>query len=97
MICFDIFQGHDTTTAGIIFSLYLISRHKSIQDKLFQEIVTTIGTDKTATISYQQLSNLKYMEAVIKESFRLYPPVPFIGRYLEEDIVLGILKHLYWL
>lgn len=59
-----------------------------MQDRLFDEITRTIG-NKTEPVTYQQLTGLKYMEMVIKESFRLYPPVPLIGRHLENDVVLG--------
>lgn len=90
-----IFKGHDTTTAAIVFTLHLISRHKPVQDRLFDEIVNVIGSNRTTPATFQHLSSLKYMEAVIKESLRMYAPVPFIGRYLDNDIVLGMLRHCY--
>lgn len=69
--------------------MYLISRDSMVQEKLFNEIVQVIGENQNVAITYQQLLDLKYMECVIKESFRLFPPVPTIGRYIDEDIVLG--------
>lgn len=67
----------------------MLSRHKYVQDKLFAEIKQVFGNDKNAPITYRQLQELKYIELVTKESFRLYPPVPGIGRTIEEDIKLG--------
>ncbi len=39
------FEGHDTTTSGIAFSLYFIAKHPEIQAKVFEEIRTVIGDD----------------------------------------------------
>ncbi|XP_004518433.1 cytochrome P450 4d2 isoform X2 [Ceratitis capitata] len=83
------FEGHDTTTSGISFCLYLISRHPDVQQKLVEEINDVIGTDKTRAITLHDLQELKYLESVIKESLRLYPPVPVIGRETTEDTQLG--------
>ncbi|XP_065366481.1 cytochrome P450 4d2-like [Calliphora vicina] len=81
--------GHDTTASGISFTLHLLARHPEIQQKLVEEIKEVIGTDKNKPVTIRDLQELKYMECVIKESVRLYPPGPIIGRQIQEDVKVG--------
>lgn len=82
------FEGHDTTTSGIAFSLYNLAKHPEVQQKAFEEAKSVIGgADKVAT--QKDLNDLHYLDLVIKESLRLYPSVPFFGRKIREDIDLS--------
>lgn len=83
------FEGHDTTTSGITFCLYNLAMHPEVQEKCYREICDVIGDDKMASATYAQLNNLQYLEKVIKESLRMFPPVPIYGRNLKEDLVLS--------
>lgn len=85
-----LFEGDDTTTSCVSHSLHMIARYPEVQRKLFEEIVTVMGKDKDATITIQQVSDLRYMNYVVKEVLRLHPSVPAIGRKTEKDIDLGI-------
>lgn len=82
-------KGHDTTATALSAVLYLLSRHKRAQDNLFNEIILKIGKDKFESPTYQQLQSLNYMDMVIKESMRLFPPIPLIGRLVDHDLKLG--------
>ncbi|GAB6028882.1 hypothetical protein CHUAL_004681 [Chamberlinius hualienensis] len=78
------FEGHDTTAAGLAWVLYNIGRFPEVEEKLYEEIRSVLG-DEPREITAGDIKNLKYLECVIKESFRLFPPVPFFGRQIKED------------
>lgn len=83
------FEGHDTTTSGISYCLYLLSRHAHIQQKVYEEVIQVLGPDKNKPITMRNLLELKYLEAVIKETLRMYPSVPIIARKCLQDIQIG--------
>lgn len=80
------FAGHDTASSGISFCLYNIAKYQDVQQKVYDEIRRVIG-DKPHT--QMDLNDLQYLERVIKESLRLFPPVPFIGRKMKADTVIS--------
>jgi len=81
------FEGHDTTAAGISWTLYILGLYPDVQQKVFEEMEYIFhGSDRAAVLA--DLNEMKYLERVIKEAMRLYPPVPFIGRKLSEDVQL---------
>uniref|UniRef100_A0A1B0DNF4 Uncharacterized protein n=1 Tax=Phlebotomus papatasi TaxID=29031 RepID=A0A1B0DNF4_PHLPP len=79
------FEGHDTTAAGSSFCLCLMAIHKDVQEKVYQEQKAIFGdSDRFAT--FADTVEMKYLERVILESLRLYPPVPIIARKVNEDV-----------
>lgn len=82
------FAGHDTTGLGSSFALYLIGRHPEVQSKVHQELDDIFGEDKNRPVTTSDVKRLAYLEAVLKESLRLYPSAPLILRNLSEDVVL---------
>ncbi|KAK4880254.1 hypothetical protein RN001_008400 [Aquatica leii] len=81
-----IFSGHDTTSIGLSFTLYCLSKHQEIQNKVFAEINSVLNSDNGKVPSYENLQKMKYLEQVVKEALRMYPPVPFFSRILTEDV-----------
>ncbi|KAH8321574.1 hypothetical protein KR074_009617 [Drosophila pseudoananassae] len=80
------FEGHDTTTSGVGFAVYLLSRHQDEQAKLFKEQCDIMGgTNLCRDATFQEITQMKYLDLFIKEAQRLYPSVPFIGRFTEKD------------
>lgn len=80
------FAGHDTTTNTICFTLYTISKFPEVQRKLNEEIREVIGDGE---VTFNIINELKYLDLVIKETMRLYPPVPIIARRLHEEVDFG--------
>ncbi|XP_050083264.1 cytochrome P450 4C1-like [Anopheles aquasalis] len=82
------FEGHDTTTAGMSWALFLLSLHPEIQEQVHQEIDSIFnGSDRPATM--QDLNEMRLLERCLKETLRLYPSVPFFGRTTSDDVNLG--------
>ncbi|KAL7039696.1 hypothetical protein ACKWTF_000075 [Chironomus riparius] len=79
------FEGHDTTSAGMTFTLLLLAHNPEVQEKIFQEIQEV--TDGRDDLTTDDLNKMNYMERALKESLRIYPPVPYISRSLSEDVL----------
>lgn len=81
------FEGHDTTSVSLCFTLMLLANNKNIQEKIYEEVMDVFG-HACRKPTYQDLQNLKYLELCIKECLRLYPSVPLISRIATVDITL---------
>lgn len=95
-----LFAGQDTSAATLSWTLHLLSLHPDIQDKLADEIRNRIHNhdyspeekkedmDKPFPRRHSKklTSQMTYLDAVIKESMRLYPVAPFVVRKLTDDI-----------
>ncbi|KAH8416604.1 hypothetical protein KR222_010999 [Zaprionus bogoriensis] len=84
-----IFAGHDTTTSAAAFCLYLLSRHAPAQQRLFDELHAHFGPDLRRSVVHGDFAALTYLHCVVKESLRLYPPIPAVARCLEKDLPVG--------
>lgn len=82
------FEGHDTTTSGMSLLLHRLSHESVIQQKTYEDIIAVMG-DRTY-FTHEDLNNMKYLDCVVKEGLRLYPPVPLIGRATISEIDIGI-------
>nr|XP_033799763.1 cytochrome P450 4V2 isoform X2 [Geotrypetes seraphini] len=82
------FAGHDTTAASMNWALFLLGSHPEVQLKVHNELDEVFGeSDRRATMD--DLKKLQYLDAVIKETLRLFPSVPIIGRAAREDCTIG--------
>lgn len=77
------FAGHDTSASALTFILYNIAKHPEIQQRMYDEIVEVVGPDYTE-LTLHTLNELRFLDLVIKESLRMFPPVPMIARHATE-------------
>ncbi|MGP3689046.1 cytochrome P450 [Streptomyces sp. IBSNAI002] len=69
--------GHETTATSLGFALHLLARHPEEQERAREEIGRVLG-DRTPEAA--DLDRLPYLTRVLKETMRLYPAAPVIGR-----------------
>lgn len=82
------FEGHDTTSMGMSWALYLIGLYPEVQNNIHEELDRIFGTDVERPVCVEDLKEMEYLERVLKESQRLYPSVPFFSRKIHKDFEL---------
>ncbi|XP_022901351.1 cytochrome P450 4C1-like [Onthophagus taurus] len=87
-----LFAGQDTVGSCISFSLYELAKHPDVCEIIRKEIIEVVGEDRKAIITSSDLKKLQYLDRVLKECIRLYPPVPLFERELVEDVEIGGLE-----
>ena len=80
------FEGHDTTTSGISWTLYCLAKYPEHQEKIRDEVRNVLMGREW--LEYDDLKDLTYTQWCIKEAMRLYPPVIEIHRQLSKDTEL---------
>ena len=61
-------------------ALQLLALHQDVQDRLRAEIVAARKANGDHDLDYQGIENLPFLSAVVRETLRLYPPVPHLPR-----------------
>lgn len=69
-----LFAGYETSSVTLTYALYLLSQHPNVRDHCLQEI--------------EFRSEMVYLEAVVKETLRLYPPAISTNRTADRDLEL---------
>jgi len=76
------FGGFDTTSTAMSFMAHEIAVNPDVQKKLQREIDDALK-ESNGEVTYEIINRLEYLNAVINESLRLYPPIPFLERVCE--------------
>jgi len=78
--------GHETTSTATTWALFALTQSPEVQDKLRKQLLA-VGTDNP---TMDELNALPYLDAVVRESLRLHPPLVSISRVATEDDILPL-------
>ncbi|HSF81400.1 MAG TPA: cytochrome P450 [Anaerolineales bacterium] len=75
--------GHDTSTALLAWALYLLGAHPEALHQVQAEVEQGLGDQPPAQ---EHLANFNYLDQVIQEALRLYPPIHLGSRRAARDL-----------
>ncbi|CAI0469543.1 unnamed protein product [Linum tenue] len=78
--------GSETSSSTIEWAMTELLRHPESMSKLKSELDKVVGPDRK--VEESDIDDLPFLQSVIKETFRLHPPLPLlVPRRVEEDAV----------
>ena len=73
-----IVAGHDTSSSALARILHQLALNQDVQSRLRDEV--TAARKEHGDLEYDILMGLPYLDAVCRETMRLFPPVPQLNR-----------------
>ena len=80
--------GHETTATSLAWAMHRLLHHPEALQTARTEVTSVLGNGRKAPLA-EQVAELGYLDAVIKETARLHPIVPIVARYLEVPTRIG--------
>ncbi len=81
-----VLAGHDTTALTLTYTLYLLSENPAADRRAHEEVVEVLDGESPGI---EHVREFDYLERVIQEAMRLYPPVYTIFRSPTEPVELA--------
>jgi cytochrome P450 len=78
--------GYDTTSAAMAWAVYALATHPGAEDRARREVAAVVG-DRPVTAA--DLPALTYLDGVVNETLRLFPPAVLSARVPVEDFAYG--------
>ena len=69
--------GHETSAAGLAWTLYLLSERQDVQEEARQQVLSAVGNRQ---LEASDMRNLPLVRDAFREALRLYPPLAVITR-----------------
>ncbi|KAG5668763.1 hypothetical protein PVAND_016690 [Polypedilum vanderplanki] len=84
-----IYASHETSALALSACLLLLAMHKNVEEKIFEEIKSAKLSEEFTSISNEETQSFPYIEMVIKETMRLFPPVAVTFRETIAEVEVG--------
>lgn len=76
--------GYETTSTMLGFVAHILVNHPDVQEKVRQEVIELYNEE--GKLDYNTVNKLSYMQCVLNETMRFYPPVTnFVTRWALQD------------
>nr|ACL80141.1 cytochrome P450 family 4 [Azumapecten farreri] len=81
-----LFEGHDTTASSIGWAIYSLAKYPEEQQKVYEEVKRVLGDREN--VEWSDIQEFTRLSLFIKETMRMYSPVPAIARMTTREIEL---------
>jgi len=88
MVLQSVLAGRDTTACALSWMFFVLASNPDVQKKLQAEIDKKLPSGTTPSFKSLAASEMPYLNGVLYEVLRLYPPVPLNSKVAHEDDVL---------
>ncbi|CAN0922155.1 Cytochrome P450 82A3 [Linum grandiflorum] len=87
--CLNVIAGAtDSTTVILTWAISLLLNNPNILEKAYQELDKMVGKERL--VKESDIQSLPYLQVIVKETLRLYPPAPLSApRLFTEDCTVG--------
>lgn len=85
MVLNFLIAGRDTTAQAISWTLFEVMQRPHVVAKIREEVAAVCGT---GPVAYEDVRQLRYVQAVLDEGLRLHPSVPMDGKIAVQDDAL---------
>ncbi|XP_053132297.1 cytochrome P450 3A24-like [Hemicordylus capensis] len=84
---FFIFAGYETSSTSLSFMSYCLATHPDVQQRLQDEIDEVLPNQATPT--YDAIFQMEYLDMVVNETLRMYPPVGRLDRACKKTVEIN--------
>lgn len=86
--CRFVVAGHETSSTAAMWAIFALAQAPDIQGRLRDELLQ-VPTDWP---TMDELNALHYLDLIVKETLRLYAPVPMTAREATQDCFIPLSK-----